>query len=152
MKKILAFVMLSFFSCGVLAETVSSRYNITNYYLKDYAIYTVYTDPIKPNQPVFLWRNHTNFNGTRGIHTANGKLIGYTDNSGVLNIVVEELPLDPVHCGWFRNERVSVGSIYSPKSNSLSFTITVGLLPGPLPPWINECNNPALNSGHFDYR
>ncbi len=152
MKKILVFIMLSLFGCSVLAETVSSRYNTTNYYLGGYAIYTVYTDPIKPKQPVFLWRNHTNFNGTPGIHTANGELIGYTDNSGVLNIVVAKLPDDPVHCGWFRNERVSVGSKYNPKSNSLNSTITTSVRPSPLPPWINECINPDFNSGYFGYR
>ncbi len=152
MKKILVFIMLSLFGCSVLAETVSSRYNTTNYYLGGYAIHTIYTDPIKPKQPVFSWRNHTNFDGTPGIHTQNGKLIGYTDNNGVLNVVVERLPFNPVHCGWFRNERVSVGSKYSQKSNSLSFTITVGVLPGPLPPWRDECINPAFNSGYFNYR
>jgi len=152
MKKILVFIILSFFSCSVFAEIISSRYNTQNYYLDDYAIHTIYTNPIKPNQRVYGWRTHTNFDGTPGIHTQKGKLIGYTDGNGVLSIVVERLPVDPVHCGWFRNERVSVGSKYGPKSNSLNFTITVGVLPSPLPPWMGECVNPAFSLGRFDYR
>ncbi len=142
--------MFSFFCSSVSAQTFSSRYGtmVYNLWYNDlsYAIHTIYTNPIKPNQPVYSWRTHTNFDGTLGIHTHNAKLIGHTDSRGVLSIVVGRVPPDSVHCGWFRNERVAVGSISAPKSNRLSFTIIKKLtrpLPGPHPPLDPLCIDPS---------
>lgn len=145
MKKILIFMMFSFFCSSVFAQTFSSRYGTEVYYLGDYAIHTIYTNPIKPNQPVYSWRTHTNFNGTPGIHTHNGTQIGHTNSAGVLSIVVGKLPYNSVHCGWIRNERVAVGSRSAPKSNRLNFTITKKWwdLPSPRPPYDPLCSDPS---------
>ncbi len=149
MKKIFIFMMLSLFCSSVFAQTYSSRYDTTVYDLwndhASYAIHTIYTNPIKPNQPVYSWRTHTNFNGTRGDGTQNAKLIGYTNSQGVLNIVVERLPPHSSLCGWFRNERVAVGSRSAPKSNSLNFTIVKKHYrgAGPRPPSDPLCVDPS---------
>ncbi len=154
MKKILIFMMLSFFGSSVYAGTFSYRNaKVYNLWQNTPAVHIIYTHPIQPKQPVFAWRTHTNFNGKPGIHTQKGVLIGYTNNQGVLSIVVPKLPQDSKHCGWIRNERVAVGSLNSPKSNSLNFTIiksTEGI-PRPFPPHDPLCVDPS-GSFIFDNR
>jgi len=155
MKKILVFTALSFFSCSVYAQTSAYR-DATVYNLWDRfqpVMHITYTYPIKRYQPVFAWRTHTNFDGTLGAHSYDGDLIGYTNHLGVLSIVAPRLSVlggSSNLCGWFRNERVAVGSKDSPQSNSLNFTIektTAGIvLPGPLPPYDPVCGNPSGGS------
>ena len=143
MKMILSALML-IASASSYAATTSIR-DSNNYYLgglSDGALHVIYTNPVQANQPVYAWRTHTNFDGTSGIHTQNAAPIGYTDENGVLTIILHGgLPNDPIHCGWISNERVAVGSPSAPKSNALSFTITAPLI-GPLPPWFNQCRIP----------
>ena len=143
MRKILIFIVLSFCYSNVFSETYSLR-NTLSYNLTDpgaLAIHVVYTYPPEPNQPVYAWRTHTPFDYSQGIHSQNGALIGYTDDRGVLSIVVK-LPHDPIHCGWFNNERVAVGSLSSQKSNSLNFTIKDnGGHVGPLHPSFPQCGS-----------
>ncbi len=143
MKKILGALIL-FVSTSTLAATTSVR-DASNYYLgsgSTGATHLIYTYPKQPNQPVYAWRTHTNFDGTEGIHSQDGDFIGYTDSNGVLAIILYNgLPNDPIHCGWISGERVAVGSVNAPKSNALSFTITAPRI-GPLPPWFNQCQIP----------
>ncbi|NVJ62391.1 MAG: hypothetical protein HWE27_18530 [Gammaproteobacteria bacterium] len=143
MNKILLTLLVSF-SMSAMAGSTLLR-NTTNYYLNHYAFQAVYTNPIQANQPVYSWRTHTRFDGTPGIHSQNGELIGYTDSQGVFISVVPRLPFDPVHCGWINQERVAVGSPYARKSNAISYTIKAGRV-GPLPPWYNECVPQSINN------
>jgi hypothetical protein len=134
-------IVASLFISQVFADPTSSR-NTLQYNLYGYAIHTITTNPVQAYQPVYAWRTHTNFDGSAGIHTQNGKLIGETNAQGILNIVVQSLPHDGIHCGFFINERVSVGSLTSVKSNSLSFTIRdVSPHVGPMHPDIG-CGGP----------
>jgi len=121
-SKIGILIGVSLFISQAFAAPTSSR-NTIQYNLDDYALHTVTTYPVQANEPVYAWRTHIRFNGTKGIHNQNGKLIGYTNNQGILNIVVQRLPHDGIHCGYFSNERVAVGSPDNVKSNVLNFTI-----------------------------
>lgn len=120
-------IVASLFVSQVFAGPTSSR-NSSNYKLGGFALHTITTNPVQAYQPVYAWRTHTRFDGTPGIHTQNEGLIGETNGQGILTIVVQRLPhngslTDGAHCGFFINERVSVGQSSSVKSNSLSFTI-----------------------------
>lgn len=138
MKNLVAALLL-IASATSFAATTSYRNTVgNNHYLGGYALHVIYTNPIQANQPVYAWRTHTNFDNTPGIHSQNGTLIGYTDNQGVLTIVMPRLPSEPVHCGWINSERVAVGSRNARKSNALNFTIRAPRI-GPLPPWFNQC-------------
>lgn len=141
------------FISQVFAAPTSSR-NTLNYKLGGFALHTITTHPVQAYQPVYSWRTHTRFDGTQGIHTQAGTLIGETNGQGILNIVVQNLPhsgslTDGVHCGFFINERVSVGQLSSVKSNSLSFTIDDNQPHvGPMHP-NNGCGNaPFFNDKH----
>lgn len=143
MKRLLGTLIVCFVT-STMAATTSIR-DASNYYLgggSSGATHLIHTYPKQPNQPVYAWRTHTNFDGTSGIHSQNGDFIGYTDHNGVLAIILYSgLPNDPIHCGWISSERVAVGSTSAPKSNALSFTITAPRI-GPLPPWFNQCQIP----------
>jgi len=143
MKKLLLFMVLFFCCSNVFSQTFSQR-DTLNYYLGQSSVHTIFTYPIQPNQPVYAWRTHTNFDGSPGIHTQTATKIGTTNDQGILTIVVYKLPYDPIHCGWFTHERVAVGSPYNQKSNFLNFTIKVPRI-GPLPPWTSMCEDPGFS-------
>ena len=118
----------------VFAAPTSTR-NTLDYKLGGYAVHTITTFPAQPYQPVYAWRTHTKFNGLGGIHTQDQTPIGETDLNGTLVIVVQGIPHEGVHCGYFINERVAVGDPKSIKSNSLSYTIDDNQPhPGPMHP------------------
>lgn len=131
MKTILAVAIL-FFTCSTAFAATTSTRNASVYVLGSSATHTITTNPIQPYQPVYAWRTHTRPNGSNGDFGQSGDLIGYTDDSGTLEIHVNQIPLDFSFCGYFSGERVAVGSPSSPKSNALSFTIVT--LIGPRPP------------------
>jgi len=150
MKNLLVFIVLSFWFSTAFSQTFSLR-DTLNYNLNDIAVHVIYTYPPEPYQPVYAWRTHIPFDYSYpGIHNQDAKLIGYTDDRGVLSIVVK-LPHDPIHCGWFYNERVAVGSVDSRKSNSLNFTIKDGAVhAGPMHPALTPPCSPLrrLLPGH----
>ena len=127
-------IIASLFISQAFSAPTSSR-NTLQYNLKDFALHTITTNPIQPFQPVYAWRTHTRFDGSQGIHTQSKKMIGETNGQGILNIVVQSLPHDGIHCGFFINERVAVGDPDGVKSNALSFTIRdLSPHPGPMHP------------------
>ena len=137
MKKVLVIGLLACFCSSAFAGPTSSR-NTSTYYLGGYALHTVTTNPVQAFQPVYSWRTHVKFDGTPGPLGYNATFIGTTNANGILNIVVPNLPYDPIYCGFFLAERVAVGSPSAPKSNPLSFSIQSSLI-GPRPPFFNEC-------------
>lgn len=137
MKKILLIVILSCMCSSAIARTISLR-DKTSYPLGQSALHNIVTIPAQPHQPVYSWRTHIRFDGSPGTLGHNATYIGETDANGVLTIFVPNLPFDPIYCGSFINERVAVGSLTSPKSNSLNFSIVVGPF-GPFPPFSAEC-------------
>ena len=90
--------------------------NYPNYQLGDQATLNVF-DPNKPNAPVYRHRLKD------GVPDGTNVYIGHTDGNGQLT---RSLPLnDPAICGTYTNERFSVGSPYSRKSNpALNYTVT----------------------------
>lgn len=116
---------LFFISQAVASPTISRD---TSYYnLGGYALFVVTTYPVQANEPVYAWRTHTRFDGTNGTLGYNETFIGYTNNRGILNVVVQTLPHDGIYCGYFSNEKVAVGYPSNKKSNILYFTINDGL-------------------------
>jgi hypothetical protein len=144
MRNVIATFFLLFVTSTTFAATYSVRDNLS-YGLGEHAVHTVFTFPAQPFQPVYAWRTHTRFDGSPGIHSQYASYIGSTDGNGVLTIVVPHIPDDGIHCGWFTDEQVAVGSPNAPRSASLSFTISItGPIFSPPPPWLGACTIPFL--------
>ena len=144
MRKIITTLLFLCVTSNALATTYSVR-NSLDYQMGEHAVHTVFTVPAQPFQPVYAWRTHTRFDGSPGIHNQNASYIGSTDANGVLSIIVPVSAGDNgIHCGWFTDERVAVGTPYAAKSAPLHFTISIGVDFSPPPPWLGECSIPSL--------
>ncbi len=109
--------------------------NATTYDLSlhPYALLVITTSPAQPNQPIYGWRNQSNFYnpGVPGALAYNGNLIGYTDNNGsyVNGLTVPDL--DYI-CGKYSQETYTVGSLNGLKSTPLAFRVYRTVDTGPI--------------------
>lgn len=143
-KKALIAATLALVSVSAYADSYLYR-NKAVYYVKQgnqeqHVLQIIYTFPAQPNQPVYSWRTHTNFDGTPGAYSLYGKKIGQTDAHGRLVI---EFPSVHHHngliCGRYTNETVAVGSRYAKRSNSVNTIIRAGVIFSPAPAWFFKC-------------
>lgn len=143
MRNIIAIFFLLLVTPATFAATYSVRDNLS-YIIGQHAVHTVFTIPAQPFQPVYAWRTHLRFDGSAGIHSQYASYIGSTDANGILTILLPSIPADDgIHCGWFSNEQVAVGSTNAPKSAPLNFTISEQDPDfGPFPPWKVICTIP----------